>query len=166
MSDVPERQSSKAELQMERSQKRFLLRPYLVFALCIFLGCDGCCCGGCGNLGARKAAKVEVEQTVTSETLVTSGSVTTYPRDDRHVEPSMTVNLNIPDGSKVLQFKNPMVDITFYCAGSTQSVNGIKCQLSAGQGNRLFTFRHSLTSQQQQTLQKVVVKRIYEGTGG
>jgi hypothetical protein len=124
-----------------------------------------CSCSSSGG----SAAKVEVEQSVTSETLVTSGSVTSYfgsTRNDSHIEPSITVNLNIPDGSKVLQFKNPMVDIAFYCAGSAQSVNGINCQLSAGQGNRSFTFRHSLTTQQQQTLQKVVITRIYQGTGG
>jgi hypothetical protein len=122
---------------------------------------------GCGPGGG--GPKVEVDAGVTTETLVSLGAVATYPgytHDGVHIEPSMSVNLAIPDGSKVLQFKKPIVDIAFYCAGSAHSVTGISCYLRAGQGERSFTFSHSLTSQQQQTFQKVVVKRIYEGMGG
>ena len=135
-----------------------VLRMSLMFG---FLSASGC------DESRRSKAIVEIAPEVTADSLVAAGTVSFFPssaKDDSKLEPWMIVGLDVPDGSRVLQFKNPVVDIVFFCEGSEQTARGIKCQLGAREGSRSFTFSYVLTTHQRKTLQKVVVKKIYEGT--
>ena len=109
---------------------------------------------------------LEVRPEVTSASQITTGNIYAqqgYTSDDTHVAPSFSLNLNVPDGSEVLQFTNPQVDLKFYCSRSEHSVTSLPCQLTSAGGVRRFTLKHTITEQQYKTLAKIVITRIYEG---
>lgn len=130
-------------------------QKYLLFLMPVLLFVSGCG-------GSPPPIQLEIDPAVTNATSVSAGIVRTALTKGEYIDPSLTVNLDIPDGSIVLQYKNPKADIVIHCTSSTQAVNAVPCLLVVERGKRTFTFTQSLTQQQQKSFQKVMIGRLYE----
>lgn len=123
-------------------------------------------CGGSGGYGGLDSSgKLEIDQSVTDTTAIKSGGVRVgkgSTRGDVRFEPYIRVDLKVPDGSPVLQFTTAKADIEVVCERSSQSVTGISCDMEVRGGVRSFGFRQELSAEQAKSLQKVVVKRVYQ----
>ena len=123
-------------------------------------------CGGGPNDPAVFAPTpaLVVEPGVTEATGIPGGTCQSFTdsQPEGTKTPYVGLRLTVPDGSPVLQFVAPKADFVVVSENSRLEVVGSPCQLSAGEGTRTFWAQQVLTAPQYNTLERVIVTRVYQ----
>ena len=119
---------------------------------------------GCGGSGTRRSsAELEIAPQAVQSTHAEPAAIFVPSFDDDHKgDRYVSVFLAIPDGSAVLQFTDPVADLTVVSENSRLELNGVSCSLEVGGGSRSFRFFPRLTRQQIDTLKSIRVNRLYD----
>jgi hypothetical protein len=114
----------------------------------------GLCCG-CG-------VNVEFAPSFSAKSSVKSGAVERY-YEERHYPPYWAeMDLNVPDGSPLLQYTNPVADLLLTRDTSTRTVSGVPCSLSASGGSRSFSLAFEITVVEYRSPLTITVKDVYD----
>jgi hypothetical protein len=140
---------------------RVALATLLTFAGVVIVACSG---GPNEPAFLPPQATLTIEPDVTKETAIAIGTVESFTESQAEGPgiPYVGLRLTVPDESPVLRFVSPKADITIVSENARMEVAAVPCRLSAADGARVFWAQQKLTSEQYNTLQSVIVSRVYE----
>ena len=131
----------------------------LVVSLALVVGCGG-------SRTRNSSADLEIApDVITSTNAEPGGIVIPGFSDDHRGDQYVVIYLGVPDGSPVLQFTNPLADVTVVSQNSRIELRELKCSLQVESGIRSFRFSPTLTQQQIKTLKSIRVTRLYDQAG-